>query len=73
MRKRPTSLLNTLIKSLLLPGIIAAFLGVFIVYSIVKEEYDELQDIALASKAHLMLQLLEAQNEIADISVMHDG
>ncbi|MFT6091631.1 sensor histidine kinase [Sulfitobacter sp.] len=73
MRKRPTSLLNTLFKSLLLPGIIAAFLGVFIVYSIVKEEYDELQDIALASKAHLMLQLLEAQNEIADISVMHDG
>lgn len=72
MKKRPASLLNTLFKSLLLPGAIAAILGVLIVYALVKEEYDELQDIALMSKAHLLLQLVEAQNRIVGISSLQD-
>ena len=63
MRKRPTSLLKTLFKSLLVPGIVAAILGVFIVYSLVKEEYDELQDVTLLSKAHLLLQVFNAQGQ----------
>jgi two-component system OmpR family sensor kinase len=73
MRKHPASLLNTLFKSLVLPGIVAAVLGVFIVYSLVKEEYDELQDFALTSNAYLLLQVFEAQNGIADKSNMQDG
>lgn len=73
MRKHPVSLLNTLFKSLVLPGIVAAVLGVFIVYSLVKEEYDELQDFALTSNAYLLLQVFEAQNGIADKSNMQDG
>ncbi|KIN71809.1 Periplasmic sensor signal transduction histidine kinase [Sulfitobacter guttiformis KCTC 32187] len=40
----------------------AAILGVFIVYSLVKEEYDELHDIALLSKANLLMQVFEARN-----------
>lgn len=66
MNERPTSLLKTLLKSLLLPGIIAAILGVMIVYALVREEYDELQDIALTSQAHLLLQVFEAQRVTED-------
>lgn len=73
MKNRATSLLTTLFKSLLLPGIVAAVLGVFIVYSLVKEEYDELQDFTLVSKAHLLLQVFEAQSKIADIAILQDG
>lgn len=69
MSRRPSSLLNTLITSLLLPGIIAAVLGVVLVYSLVKEEYDELQEIALTSKAYLVLQVLNAQNDGLDPSM----
>ncbi|WP_298861660.1 HAMP domain-containing sensor histidine kinase [uncultured Sulfitobacter sp.] len=68
MRKPTTSLLNTLFKSLLLPGIVAAVLGVLIVHSLVKEEYDELQDLSLISKAHLLLQVFEARNPNASAS-----
>ncbi|MGJ8627882.1 MAG: sensor histidine kinase [Sulfitobacter sp.] len=73
MKNRATSLLTTLFRSLLLPGIVAAVLGVFIVYSLVKDEYDELQDFTLVSKAHLLLQVFEAQSEIEDISNLQDG
>lgn len=62
MRKTDNSLLNTLFRSLLLPGVVAAVLGVLIVHSLLKEEYDELQDLSLISKAHLLLQVFEAQN-----------
>jgi two-component system, OmpR family, sensor kinase len=72
MTKRPTSLLNTLLGALLLHGIIAAILGVLIVYALVKEEYDELQDISLISKAHLLLELVAAQNRTEDIATMQD-
>ena len=64
MKRHPPSLSNTLIKSLILPGLVAAVLGAFIVYVLVKEEYDELQDFALTSKAYLVLQVL---NEHIDV------
>jgi len=70
MIKRVPSLLNTLFRSLLLPGIVAVILGVFIVFSLVREEYDELQDMALASKAHLLLQVFEAQTKPGDITAL---
>jgi two-component system OmpR family sensor kinase len=59
MITRQNSLLRTLLKSLLLPGSVAVILGIFIVYILVKEEYDELQDIGLTSKANLLLNILE--------------
>ncbi len=55
------SLLRTLLRSTLLPSALAAILGVFIVYTLVLEEYDELQDLALSSKAHLILAVYEAR------------
>lgn len=55
MNQKRTSLLRGLFKSLLLPGVVVALVGVAIVYALVKEEYDELQDISLISKAHLLL------------------
>lgn len=55
MSQNRTSLLRGLFKSLLLPGAVVALVGVFIAYVPVKEEYDELQDIGLISKAHLLL------------------
>ncbi|MCV2892459.1 sensor histidine kinase [Lentibacter sp. XHP0401] len=70
MTHRRPSLLRTLFKSLLLPGILAALLGVFIVYNLTKEEYDELQDASLISKAHLLLKLAEAGNASAQASFL---
>ncbi|SFD98615.1 two-component system, OmpR family, sensor kinase [Sulfitobacter brevis] len=67
MSKSRTSLLNTVFRDLLLPGIIAAVLGVLIVYNLVKEEYDELQDVALMSKAQLILQVIEAHASAPDL------
>jgi two-component system OmpR family sensor kinase len=60
MTPRRTSLLRTLFMWLLVPGVLAAIVGVFIVYTLVKEEYDELQDLGLTSKAHLLLTVFEA-------------
>ena len=70
MKTRTSSLLKSLFKSLLLPGVIAVILGVFIVFSLVREEYDELQDMALATKAHLLLQVFEAQAKFVDIATL---
>ena len=63
MTLRRKSLLGTLFKSLLLPGAAAVIAGVFIVFILVKEEYDELQDIGLTSKAHLLLNIFETSRD----------
>lgn len=68
MTSRPESLLNSLFRSLLVPGIIAAVLGVALVVDLAKDEYDELQDISLATRANLFLQILQAQSKRADLS-----
>ncbi|WP_299566751.1 HAMP domain-containing sensor histidine kinase [uncultured Sulfitobacter sp.] len=57
MTRRPASLLRSLTGALILPGAIVVLLGVFIVYTLVREEYDELQDLALTSKANLLLNI----------------
>ncbi len=57
MKPRPISLLNTLLKSLVLPGLLATLVSGFIIYSLTKEEYDELMDAGLNSKAHLLLKI----------------
>ncbi len=54
------SLLKTLLKSLMLPAGVAALIGVLLVYNLVTEEYDELQDNGLKSKAELILALYDA-------------
>jgi len=72
MNRRPNTLLNTLFKSLLLPGIVAVIFGLVLVYALVKEEYDELQDIALISEAHLLLQLFDAQMGAEGIAALQN-
>lgn len=62
------SLLRSLFKSLLIPIALAALVGVFIVYSLVREEFDELQDLGLTSKAHLLLSAFEAAPDRRDLS-----
>ena len=73
MTPRRNSLLRTLFKSFLLPGAVAITLGVFIVYSLVKEEYEELLDVELNSKAHLLLNIFETtrnRGALADVSAL---
>ena len=66
MTHKPTSLFRTLLKSLLLPGVLAMGIGVVIVHNLVKEEYDELQDNSLLGKAHLLLTLFERSQDSGD-------
>lgn len=40
MKPQTNSLLSTLLKSLILPGLLAALVGGFIIYSLTKEEYE---------------------------------
>ncbi|MEH6647698.1 sensor histidine kinase [Sulfitobacter sp.] len=63
MTHKPTSLFRTLLKSLLLPGILAMGIGVVIVHNLVKEEYDELQDSSLLGKANLLLTIFERSQD----------
>ena len=72
MRTSRPSLLRTLIRSLLVPGLIVILGGVFLVYSLVKEEYDELQDLALTSEAHLLLQIFDRRTPTADFTTLMD-
>jgi two-component system OmpR family sensor kinase len=60
MNHRRKSLFRTVLGSLVFPGALAVLVGVVAVYSVVKAEYDELFDIGLNSKAHLLLQIFEA-------------
>lgn len=66
MNRRRHSLLNTLLKSIVLPGVLAAVLGVLIVHNLVEEEYDELLDISLTSKAQLLLTIFETTQTLPD-------
>lgn len=68
MIPRGDSLLGRLVRSLILPGVLAIFLGALIVYDLFKEEYDELLDMGLTSKAHLLLQIAEGSGEDPNIS-----
>lgn len=59
MTRPRKSLLQSLFSSLLVPGIVVMALGVFIVYHVLKDEYDELLDSSLSSKAHLLIEIIE--------------
>lgn len=60
------SLLRSLLTALALPGIAAILIGCVIVYGLFKDEYDELMDLSLSSKAHLLLQIHERSRLPAD-------
>ncbi len=66
MTPHPKSLLRSLFRSLILPATLAMTIGVFIVYSLAKDEYDELMDSGLISKGHLLLNILEASGVTQD-------
>jgi two-component system OmpR family sensor kinase len=70
MTPQRTSLLRTLFKSLLIPGVLAGIVGVLVVYGLVKEEYDELQDLGLTSEAYLLLTIFEASQGAGDLSTL---
>ena len=59
MKARRRSLITSLLASLVLPGALAVMIGTFIVYSVVREKYGELQDTELAVKTQLLLKLYE--------------
>lgn len=63
MTTRRKSLLGAILKSLIVPGTIAILAGVFVVYSLMKNEYDEILDIGLTSKANLLLKIVETAAE----------
>ena len=60
------SLLGTLVKNLAIPFAVAFLLGGYLVYSVVTEEYDELQDAGLISKAQLMLKVFESYSDASE-------
>lgn len=66
MTTRPRSILYTLFRSLILPSIIAMMLGVLLVFDLMKEEYDELQDSEITTTAHLLLSVFDAATQSAD-------
>ena len=57
------SILHTLLKSLILPSILAMGLSILLMLNLVKEEYDELQDSGLTSIAHLLLTVFDASSQ----------
>lgn len=59
MTKARTSLLRSMSKSLFQPGLVVGLLGLFVVFVVVKHEYDELQDIALNNSAHLIMDVYQ--------------
>jgi len=63
MTSRRKSLLGAILKSLIIPGTITILVGVFVVYSLMKNEYDEILDIGLTSKANLLLKIAETAAE----------
>ena len=67
MKTRRQSLLSTLLKSMILPGVMAAVIGVLIVHNLVKEEYDELLDSSLTGKAQLLLTIFDAARQMPDL------
>tara|TARA_R100001369_G_scaffold30847_2_gene54750 strand:+ start:3262 stop:4620 length:1359 start_codon:yes stop_codon:yes gene_type:complete len=59
MTRRRKSMVQSLLGSLLLPGLAVMVIGVLIVHHIFKEEYDELLDASLVGRAHLLLEFIE--------------
>jgi len=57
----PNSLLRSLLRSLLLPSILAIFVGAAVSYLTVTNEYDELLDHSLTGKANLLRALVEGR------------
>lgn len=58
MNNRPPSLLRTLLRSLLWPSLLAIIAGLSLSFWTVRQEYDEMLDIGLTNKAHLLLENL---------------
>lgn len=69
MIPRRTSLLRSLFKSLLFPIAFAGIVGVFVVYSLVRDEYDELQDLGLIRTAHLLLAAFDTVPDKSNIAI----
>ena len=63
MNSRPPSLLRALLRSLLWPSLIAIAAGLVLSFWTVRQEYDEMLDIGLNNKAHLLLENLTMQDE----------
>ena len=59
MTLRHKSLVQSLLGSLLVPGLAVMVIGVLIVQHIFKDEYDELLDASLIGKAHLLVEFIE--------------
>ncbi len=72
MTSRRNSLLGTLLKALVLPGIVVAVAGVFLVHTLVKEEYDELLDLGLMSRANLLLTIFETSLDPVNLQNIPD-
>ena len=59
MINRRKSLFQSLLGSLLLPGLIVMVVSVFIVLHVFMDEYDELLDASVTGKAHLLRDIIE--------------
>lgn len=66
MSHPPKSLFRTLLKSMLLPSMIAIILGGSFAFLTVREEYDELLDIGLTNRAYLLLNLMQTSPKSDD-------
>ncbi len=69
MTRRHKSLVQSLLGSLLVPGLAVMVIGVLIVQHIFKDEYDELLDASLIGKAHLLVEFIETTQGDAGFDV----
>ena len=69
MTLRGKSLFQSLLGSLLLPGLAVMVISVLIVHHVFKDEYDELLDASLIGKAHLLLEFIETTQSSTDFDV----
>ena len=69
MTLRHKSLVQSLLGSLLVPGLAVMVIGVLIVQHIFKDEYDELLDASLIGKAHLLVEFIETTQGDAGFDV----
>ena len=69
MTRRHKSLVQSLLGSLLVPGLAVMVIGVLIVQHIFKDEYDELLDASLIGKAHLLVEFIETAQGDAGFDV----
>ena len=59
MSQHPKSLLRTLLKSMLVPSIVAIILGGTFAFLTVRNEYDEVLDDSLTDRAYLLLGMMQ--------------